>query len=259
MTNLRSRFYLLLSLCVSFTAQIAIAESEPNNLSTQASQLSPGSAMAGTIDTGLDDIDWYSISANAGSTLQIDISSQSTNRDRNGDLVISVLRSSDAYLMGGYRISPSNSALTIQLTIDESDDYLISIHNDDYLSTPLSYQLDIASQQDSRTTDSINGLWRVGNEGYASIHQDGDEIAVVVMGYSNAAGFRWETLSGTMRGETAKIKTTIGYVSMEIDALFTSSSRAEFTVQSCSTIIEGNPCRFRPGITFYLEKMESWR
>lgn len=207
----------------------------------------------------MEDIDWFAFEASANTSLEIDVTDLTSSRTRIGDLSVMVIRESDAYVLGEYKIGPSNNALTIAMAITQSDGYLISISNSEYLNTKLDYQITVNSSASEVNAYPLSGLWRVGDQGYASVHQDGNEIAVVVMGYSDAAGFRWETLAGTIEGGDARIKTTIGYVSMEIDARFTSTSSAEFTVLSCATIIEGNPCRFTPGLTFYLEKMQSWR
>jgi hypothetical protein len=250
--------FLLLASSVCIAHQVS-AEIEPNNLSTAANHLSVSETLFATIESGQQDIDWYTLEASADTSLEIDVTSLAASRTRSGDLNVMVIRESDAYVLGQYKIGPSNNSLAILMTIEQTDDYLISLSNSEYLSSKLDYQITVNASRSEVNAYPLAGLWKVGNQGYASIHQQGSEIAVVVMGFSDAAGFRWETLAGTLEGDKAQLKTTIGYVSMEIDATFDSTTSAEFTVLSCATIIEGNPCRFTSGITFYLEKMESWR
>lgn len=233
------------------------ADVEPNNFSTQSNSLILSRPTTGTLTSQSADIDWYSLSLNADTTVSFDLTTTTAPNERRGELQFSVIRKSDGYLLGDYSMGPSSSLVSTQLTIERSDEYLLSIRNSNVLNTNLAYELQANVQLKNQTTkaNQLSGLWRVGDAGYASIHQLGTQLDVVVMGYSDAAGYRWETLSGLINDKAAKIKTTIGYVSMEIDALFPTPTTAEFTVQSCATIIEGNPCRFRPGITFFLEKI----
>lgn len=248
---------LLLQFCLLF-AIAANADSEPNNDAQSATVLANGSAVSGALTAGSDNEDWYAVLVPGNSELVLDLAMASLLRG-SGDSQLRLRREGSDNVLSEYKVEPS-VPLHVAIPITEPGRYLVELALGANSTASPQYQLSatVSSLAQPAIGGLYDGLWNISDQGYVTIHQKGQQIAMVILGNSDALGFRWEAQFGEIEGNRALTGTVIGYVDLLLDVEFTSLRTATVTINDCATIVRGNPCMYADGTTFFLEKLDEW-
>ena len=93
-----------------------------------------------------------------------------------------------------------------------------------------------------------DGAWTVPNGNFATFIQKGSEVLVLLL-EQDLSG--WVPMMGTLNGTQMTGVSVVG-LNLRITVVFTSTSTANVTIDSCAPIQE---CAFTPGTKFTITKM----
>ena len=234
-------------------------ETEPNNNYLEADRILSNVDNRGQLSsTG--DVDWFVVNITEGSEITIKFgaaSALSTYANWN----LAVYRPSDGAVIADYSFTSFGPTPDVRhVGIDQNGDFLIAVYSkslnpafrtEEYLFTIISEGANPQPQADS----NYSGIWETSVGTYATVNQKDSELAIVLLGASQASGYNWEAQMGTMSGTTAIINTVYGYVNLQLRIEFTSTTAATITQISCSPLVAGFECRFLNGATFSAMKI----
>ena len=212
-----------------------------------------GISATGQINGSSSNLTNYTISVPAGSELVLTFEIEESELPITWSAVVS--RSSDNLMIAQYQLLSSDRPQVRRMTVLETDEILITIESIGQKTVTGKYRLTAGIDQPS-SQGLYDGIWKVGEEGYASIFQHEDSMTILILGYSSNLGYVWEAQVGALNGSQVTTDTVIGYVQLKMDFVFSSPEQASVTLIKCTQLNSKNPCLFPDGTTIYMDKID---
>lgn len=216
--------------------------------------LIPGTAVEGRMASG-DQLARFVVQAGAGSILTLDFLFPDNDGDANWMAQI-IAPTGERKLAEFYFDSGAEVQLR-SLSVNEDGAHQIVIHRLDDGEQAAQYSLN-ARLSSEAAVGRYDGIWQIGEEGFAYIEQDAEKLLVLILGNGPTLGYRWEAQSGSIEGASAITDTVMGYVQLRLRFDFTSLTEGSVTLLRCNVLDVNYPCLFPQGTNIPLRKTDQF-
>jgi hypothetical protein len=245
----KTLFLLLFFISTALCIPLASAQ----NHSMNSIPLVSGISASGEINDSSSDLTNYSISVPVGSELALTFEIEESDLPITWSAVVS--RSSDNLMIAQYHLLASDLPQIRRMNVLETDEFLITIESIGQKPVTGKYRLTASIEQPS-SQSLYDGIWKVGEEGYAAIYQQEDSMTILILGYSSNLGYKWEAQVGALNGSQVITNTVMGYVQLKMSFVFSSPEKASVTLIECTQLDSTNPCLFPNGTTIYMNRID---
>lgn len=238
-----------------FFSPLNFAQAPAEDASVSPATIQIGASISGRVSASGPDVQSYLISGPEYSDLVLEYSISGS--EAKASLVSKVIRNSDSSVLAEYSLGPSENVQVRALHGLEADDYSVTIEAGNSEPVTVNYTLKVLTEGVANR-GIYDGIWKIGDEGYAFVYQDPEVFRVLILGNSPALGYRWESQSGILENNIAVTDTDMGYVQLRLRFAFLSPTEGSITLLRCNVLENEYPCLFPTGSIMPMSKVEQF-